>query len=89
MPRGCTLSRPEETTGAQRDRQELGLCEVVSVLAEQAAAVPAPAHPASADDLQSIERAMVEQALQNARFDESKAAKALGLTRSRRSPGGG
>jgi DNA-binding NtrC family response regulator len=31
--------------------------------------------------LQSIERAMVEQALQNARFNKSKAAKALGLTR--------
>ena len=49
--------------------------------AEQAAAVPGLAPPASADHLQSIERAMVEQALQNARFNKSKAAKALGLTR--------
>jgi transcriptional regulator with GAF, ATPase, and Fis domain len=37
--------------------------------------------PTSAADLQSIERAMIEQALQTARFNKSKAAKALGLTR--------
>jgi two-component system response regulator AtoC len=40
--------------------------------------VPAPS---SAGDLQAIERAMIEQALQSARFNKSKAAKALGLTR--------
>jgi Nif-specific regulatory protein len=53
-------------------------------------AVPAPAVetvsggaglPASAGDLQNMERAMIEQALQTARFNKSKAAKALGLTR--------
>jgi DNA-binding NtrC family response regulator len=43
-------------------------------------AVPAPP-PASAGDLQSIERRMIEQALQNARFNKSKAAQELGLTR--------
>jgi transcriptional regulator with GAF, ATPase, and Fis domain len=32
-------------------------------------------------DLASMERAMIEQALQNARFNKSKAAQALGLTR--------
>jgi len=32
-------------------------------------------------DLQSMERTMIEQALQNARFNKSKAAKELGLTR--------
>ncbi len=32
-------------------------------------------------DLQSVERSMIEQALQHARFNKSKAAKALGLTR--------
>jgi transcriptional regulator with GAF, ATPase, and Fis domain len=32
-------------------------------------------------DLQSVERAMIEQALRNARFNKSKAAKDLGLTR--------
>ena len=32
-------------------------------------------------DLQSMERAMIEQALQDARFNKSKAAQALGLTR--------
>jgi DNA-binding NtrC family response regulator len=37
--------------------------------------------PASAADLQSMERTMIEQALEKARFNKSKAAKALGLTR--------
>jgi transcriptional regulator with GAF, ATPase, and Fis domain len=41
----------------------------------------APAVPASAGDLQSMERAMIDEALQRARFNKSKAAKALGLTR--------
>jgi transcriptional regulator with GAF, ATPase, and Fis domain len=41
----------------------------------------APAMPSSAGDLQSMERAMIEQALETARFNKSKAAKALGLTR--------
>ena len=41
----------------------------------------ATAMPSSAGDLQSMERAMIEQALQSARFNKSKAAKALGLTR--------
>ena len=50
-----------------------------------AVAASAPAAPAgpptSAGDLQSLERGMIEQALQAARFNKSKAAKALGLTR--------
>jgi DNA-binding NtrC family response regulator len=41
------------------------------------APVPAPA----GGDIQSVERTMIEQALQNARFNKSKAAKELGLTR--------
>ena len=48
------------------------------------AAVPAaaPAPPvAPAGDLQSVERTMIEQALAAARFNKSKAARALGLTR--------
>ena len=44
------------------------------------ARAPAPAIPTSGG-LQSMEKAMIEQALQNARFNKSKAAKALGLTR--------
>ena len=32
-------------------------------------------------DLHSVERAMIQQALQNARFNKSKAARELGLTR--------
>ena len=43
---------------------------------ESAAIIPVPA-----GDLQTVERAMIEQALQTARFNKSKAAKALGLTR--------
>jgi DNA-binding NtrC family response regulator len=49
---------------------------------------PAPAAPVAASvvppqsgDLQAMERAMIEQALQSARFNKSKAAKAIGLTR--------
>jgi transcriptional regulator with GAF, ATPase, and Fis domain len=45
------------------------------------AAVAGPPAPTSAGDLQSLERGMIEQALQTARFNKSKAAKALGLTR--------
>jgi transcriptional regulator with PAS, ATPase and Fis domain len=40
-----------------------------------------PTMPSPAGDLQSMERAMIEQALQSHRFNKSKAAKALGLTR--------
>ena len=35
----------------------------------------------SATDLQAMERAMIDEALRRARFNKSKAAKALGLTR--------
>jgi DNA-binding NtrC family response regulator len=50
---------------------------------EPAAAAKAtgPARPTSAGDLQAMERAMIEDALQSARFNKSRAAKALGLTR--------
>jgi transcriptional regulator with GAF, ATPase, and Fis domain len=41
----------------------------------------APLRPSSAGDLQSIEKTMIAEALQAARFNKSKAAKALGLTR--------
>jgi transcriptional regulator with GAF, ATPase, and Fis domain len=47
-------------------------------------AVPAPPAAAAARgaaDISRMERAMIEQALQDARFNKSKAAKALGLTR--------
>ena len=39
------------------------------------------APPAASGDLETMERAMIEQALQKARFNKSKAASALGLTR--------
>jgi DNA-binding NtrC family response regulator len=37
--------------------------------------------PANATDLSSVERTMIEQALQTARFNKSKAAASLGITR--------
>jgi transcriptional regulator with GAF, ATPase, and Fis domain len=43
--------------------------------------VSAAAAPAGARDLKSIERLMVEKALTDARYNKSRAAKALGLTR--------
>src|SRR5262249_35415050 len=46
-----------------------------------AAVPPRPARPMSAGDIQTMERTMIEQALQKARFNKSKAAEALGLTR--------
>jgi transcriptional regulator with GAF, ATPase, and Fis domain len=46
-----------------------------------AGAAPATPPSVAGGDLQSMERAMIEQALQTARFNKSKAAKALGLTR--------
>ena len=52
-------------------------------LRESAAAASSvgPPRPASAGDLHAMERAMIEEALKSARFNKSKAAKALGLTR--------
>jgi len=49
--------------------------------APRAAAAAPPASPASVGDLSTMERAMIEQALQTARFNKSRAAAALGLTR--------
>lgn len=43
--------------------------------------VEEPAPQAPSGDLQSVERAMIEEALKTARFNKSKAAKQLGLTR--------
>jgi transcriptional regulator with GAF, ATPase, and Fis domain len=54
--------------------------EVVATAAVAGSSAGA-ALPSSAGDLQSMERTMIEQALQTARFNKSRAAKALGLTR--------
>jgi transcriptional regulator with GAF, ATPase, and Fis domain len=48
---------------------------------EGVAARPQPAPDAAQNDLHSVERSMIAQALENARFNKSKAARALGLTR--------
>ena len=55
--------------------------EVAAAAAATAARPATSPRPTSAGDLQAMERAMIEQALQTARFNKSKAAKALGLTR--------
>jgi transcriptional regulator with GAF, ATPase, and Fis domain len=55
-----------------------GASGATAAVAGAGAAAPMPS---SAGNLQSMERAMIEQALQTARFNKSKAAKALGLTR--------
>jgi DNA-binding NtrC family response regulator len=47
----------------------------------QVVSVPASATPPAQGDLQSMERSMIEQALRDARFNKSKAAKQLGLSR--------
>jgi len=53
-----------------------------AVRVEPAAAVPVvEAAPATAGDLRAIERTLIEQALRNARFNKSRAAAALGITR--------
>src|SRR5262249_13835085 len=53
-----------------------------AIVAQAAAALSAPPSPLPpGGDLSSMERSMIEQALQNARFNKSKAAKELGLTR--------
>jgi transcriptional regulator with GAF, ATPase, and Fis domain len=53
---------------------------VVESMPAPAAAPPPPASRGG-EDLKSVERAMIEEALQNARFNKSKAAKDLGLSR--------
>jgi len=55
--------------------------DLAAAAAATAARPPSKSRPESAGDLQAMERAMIEQALQTARFNKSKAAKALGLTR--------
>ena len=57
------------------------LARPVTPFVESVAAPRGAAASASAGDLHSMERAMIEQALQNARFNKSRAAKTLGLTR--------
>jgi transcriptional regulator with GAF, ATPase, and Fis domain len=55
--------------------------EVAAVAAPAGETVARAADPSSAAELQEIERAMIQQALEQARFNKSKAAKALGLSR--------
>ena len=47
----------------------------------QVVSVPSSAPPPVAGDLQAMERSMIEQALKDTRFNKSKAAKQLGLSR--------
>jgi transcriptional regulator with GAF, ATPase, and Fis domain len=54
---------------------------IATAAAAPLSAPPATVPPASAVNLDAMERTMIEQALQSARFNKSKAAQALGLTR--------
>lgn len=63
------------------------MAQDASVATPATRAAPAPPAPdawatgAENSDLSSVERAVIERALQNARFNKSRAAKALGLSR--------
>ncbi len=70
---GLITSEHLELTTGYDDR-------AASVVVERAVAAT-PAVASAAGDLRSMERAMIEQALHQARFNKSKAAKAVGLTR--------
>jgi len=64
--------------------EHLALTPAHSALRPPQAYIGSPTAADSAptsDDLESVERAMIEKALQKARFNKSIAAKALGLTR--------
>jgi two-component system response regulator AtoC len=54
---------------------------VAAVQTEPAVVASPSSQPASAGDLEAMERAMIEQALATAKFNKSRAAKAIGLTR--------
>jgi transcriptional regulator with GAF, ATPase, and Fis domain len=59
----------------------VGMAVTEAMAGAQSAPAAVAAPPSSAEDLASIEKVMIETALQNARFNKSKAAKALGMTR--------
>jgi transcriptional regulator with GAF, ATPase, and Fis domain len=67
--------------------EHLALNNLQPVTGPSASAAAAPAGtvdgggPVPANDLPAMERAMIEQALRDARFNKSRAARALGLTR--------
>jgi two-component system, NtrC family, response regulator AtoC len=61
--------------------EHLALNHLQSASARAPAGPIDAAEPVSASDLPAMERAMIEQALRDARFNKSRAARALGLTR--------
>jgi DNA-binding NtrC family response regulator len=67
----------DEHLGLDLQRRPAAVTEVP----EPAAPSPSPAPPPVAADLAGMERAMIEQALKDVRFNKSKAAKQLGLSR--------
>jgi len=70
--------------GALITAEHLAIAPLLSPPAPATGKPPATATavPAPAGDIAAMERAMIEQALQKARFNKSRAAAALGLTRS-------
>src|SRR5262249_55755063 len=75
---------PEHLTFATRGRA----ADVSPIAAPEAATLErvgdrrrSPGPPAAAGDLEIVERATIEKALEQSRFNKSKAARTLGLTR--------
>jgi DNA-binding NtrC family response regulator len=62
-------------------RRKIGVGCSGSPLSSSSSGFPITTPAASGSDLKSLERAAIERALNDARHNESKAAKILGLTR--------
>jgi len=76
VPVERAASAPEALRRASPERAETS-----GERRREASAERQPVAVAATGDLSAMERAMIGQALQQARFNKSKAAKALGLTR--------
>jgi transcriptional regulator with GAF, ATPase, and Fis domain len=77
-------SQPPVTTASTRAAvaHDFSVASPTADAAAPGVAAPEAAAPGPEDsDLSSVERAVIERALQNAKFNKSKAAKALGLSR--------
>ena len=83
------MARGERAASAERHVAPRGLDAAAAIqdsahasrVIDNSRSIDGAASPTSATDLSAMERTMIEQALQNARFNKSKAAAALGLTR--------
>src|SRR5262249_60186061 len=82
-PRAIVASSPPLTPDAAPNATPNGASEAWPVAAPDAAAAASPPETAGppVGSIESMERAMIERALKDARFNKSKAARLLGLTR--------